>query len=89
VRAGLPLLPHEPRDRLAALARRCEASGCDHLWLADERCFREAYASLTVAAAATSRVTLGPCVTDPCSRHTIRRFGEEVLPRAQKALGTR
>jgi 5,10-methylenetetrahydromethanopterin reductase len=51
------------------LARLVEAAGYDHLWLADERFFREVYASLTLCAVHTQRVALGPCVTDPYSRH--------------------
>jgi 5,10-methylenetetrahydromethanopterin reductase len=51
---------------MAALA---EGAGYDHFWLADERFFREVYASLTVVALHTSRITVGTCVTDPYSRH--------------------
>src|SRR2546425_10316476 len=46
-----------------------EATGYDDLWLADERFFREAYACLTLCALRTRRVRLGPCVTDPYTRH--------------------
>ena len=69
MRAGLLLLPHDPPDRFAEVARLAEGAGYDHLWLADERFFREVYASLTVAALHTSRITVGTCVTDPYSRH--------------------
>ncbi len=66
---GLLLLPRYPAAELCALAKRAEALGYDDLWLADERFFREVYASLTLAALNTTRVRLGPCVTDPYSRH--------------------
>jgi 5,10-methylenetetrahydromethanopterin reductase len=69
VRAGLLLLAHDPPDRLAEVARLAESAGYDHLWLADERFFRDVYASLTMAALHTSRITVGTCVTDPYSRH--------------------
>src|SRR5256712_4102843 len=46
-----------------------EATGYDDFWLADERFFREVYASLTLCALRTRRMRLGPCVTDPYSRH--------------------
>jgi 5,10-methylenetetrahydromethanopterin reductase len=69
LRTGLLVLPSRPVAELAALAARAEALGYDDVWLADERFFREVYASLTVLAQATSRVRLGPCVTDPYSRH--------------------
>ena len=66
---GLLMLPSLSPDRLAATARLAERTGYDYLWLADERFFREVYASLTHAAHVTERIRLGPCVTDPYSRH--------------------
>jgi 5,10-methylenetetrahydromethanopterin reductase len=69
MKAGVLLLPHEPVARLAETARLAEASGYEHFWLADERFHREVYASLAVSASLTSRISLGPCVTDPYSRH--------------------
>ena len=65
---GLLLLPMAS-DRLVALARQAERLGYDDLWLADERFFPEVYASLTLCALRTERLRLGPCVTDPYSRH--------------------
>ena len=44
---------------------RAEALGYDDFWLADERFFREVYTILGLAAARTSRLRLGPGVTDP------------------------
>jgi 5,10-methylenetetrahydromethanopterin reductase len=69
VKAGLLLLPHDPPARLVETAKLAEATGYDHLWLADERFFREVYASLALVAHHTVRITLGTCVTDPYSRH--------------------
>jgi 5,10-methylenetetrahydromethanopterin reductase len=69
LRTGLLILPSRPARALAELAARAEALGYDDVWLADERFFREVYAVLALAAAATTRVRLGPCVTDPYSRH--------------------
>lgn len=69
MKGGLLLLPHDPPAHLIELARLAEGSGYDHLWLADERFFREVYASLTACALHTERLELGPCVTDPYSRH--------------------
>ena len=66
---GLLLLPSHPSARLTDLAVLAERSGYDYLWLADERFFREVYASLTLCALRTQRIKLGPCVTDPYSRH--------------------
>ncbi len=69
LRTGLLLLPSHSPERLASLARMAEAVGYDDLWLADERFFREVYASLTLCALSTTHIRLGPCVTDPYSRH--------------------
>jgi len=66
---GLLLLPSRPARELAATAGRAEELGYDALWLADERFFREVYACLTLCALHTTRIRLGPCVTDPYSRH--------------------
>jgi 5,10-methylenetetrahydromethanopterin reductase len=51
------------------MAAGAEALGYDDFWLADERFFREVYSILALAAARTTRIRLGPCVTDPYSRH--------------------
>jgi 5,10-methylenetetrahydromethanopterin reductase len=69
VKAGLLLLPHDSPGRLAEVAKRAEATGYDHFWLADERFFRDVYGSLALVAHHTSRITVGTCVTDPYSRH--------------------
>jgi 5,10-methylenetetrahydromethanopterin reductase len=69
LRTGLLMLPSRPVPEMAALAARAEALGYDDVWLADERFFREVYATLSAFAQSTRRVRLGPCVTDPYSRH--------------------
>src|SRR5262245_55350361 len=69
LRTGLLILPaHEPA-RLADLAALAEDTGYDDFCLADERFFREVYACLALCAVRTRRIRLGPCVTDPYSRH--------------------
>ncbi|HWO05911.1 MAG TPA: LLM class flavin-dependent oxidoreductase, partial [Methylomirabilota bacterium] len=57
---GLLLLPSHPAARLAEIAQLAERTGYDYLWLADERFFREVYASLTLCALRTQRINLGP-----------------------------
>lgn len=52
--------------RLAVLA---EAEGYDHAWFADERFYHEPYGPLALMARETRRIRLGPCVTDPYTRH--------------------
>ena len=69
MKAGALLLQHDAPSRLVERAQLVETAGYDHLWLADERFFREVHASLTLCALNTRRVTLGPCDTDPYSRH--------------------
>jgi 5,10-methylenetetrahydromethanopterin reductase len=66
---GVLLLPTHAPNRLVDLAQLAERMGYDFVWLADERFFREVYASLTLCALRTDRIKLGPCVTDPYSRH--------------------
>ena len=66
---GLLVLPAVSANRLADIAKLAERTGYDYFWLADERFFREVYASLTHVAHVTERIKLGPCVTDPYSRH--------------------
>ena len=69
LRTGLLMLPSRPVSEMAALAARAESLGYDDVWVADERFFREVYATLSAFAQSTRRVRLGPCVTDPYSRH--------------------
>ena len=65
----LLLLGDVPVPWLIEGAKLAEANGYAVVWLADERFYREVYTSLGQIAAHTSRVLLGPCVTDPYSRH--------------------
>jgi 5,10-methylenetetrahydromethanopterin reductase len=65
----LLLLGDAPVTRLIERAKLAEASGFAAVWLADERFYREVYSCLSQLAAHTSTVLLGPCVTDPYSRH--------------------
>jgi 5,10-methylenetetrahydromethanopterin reductase len=69
MKTGLLVLGRYPMERLARLAQLAEWAGYDYLWHADERFFREVYASLTFCALQTMRIRLGTCVTDPYSRH--------------------
>src|SRR5262245_34005133 len=62
----MPAAPPAESARVAALA---EAVGFDAVWVPDERFYRDCYVTLAAVAQATRRVRLGPCVTDPYSRH--------------------
>jgi 5,10-methylenetetrahydromethanopterin reductase len=66
---GIGLLADRALPDLVRAAQEAEAGGCDGVWVPDERFFRDAYAALAAVASATHRVRLGPCVTDPFSRH--------------------
>jgi 5,10-methylenetetrahydromethanopterin reductase len=66
---GCLLLGKYHTRALHELAANVERWGYDVLWLADERFFRDVYASLALCAMATHRIQLGTCVTDPYSRH--------------------
>jgi len=65
----LLLLGDAPVAQLIERARLAEANGYSAVWVADERFYREVYSCLGQLAAHTSRVLLGPCVTDPFARH--------------------
>jgi 5,10-methylenetetrahydromethanopterin reductase len=70
-RFGIVLLP-ESLDGFGALCREAEATGFAWVGVADSQSgFRELYVALTVAALNTSRVWLGPLVTNPLTRHLV------------------
>jgi 5,10-methylenetetrahydromethanopterin reductase len=69
MRIGLLMLGDAPMPTMVERVRLAEAVGYDTVWLADERFYREVYSCLAHFAAHTSKVLLGPCVTDPFSRH--------------------
>lgn len=69
MRIGLLMLGDAPVQVMVERARVAEAVGYDTVWVADERFYREVYSCLTQIAGQTSKVLLGPCVTDPYSRH--------------------
>ena len=55
---------------IEALAQRCEALGYDGLTLTDSQNLApDTYVSMTLAARATSKLLLGPGVTNPLTRH--------------------
>ncbi len=68
-RFGVGLVGDQPADRLASLAREIEDLGFDDIWIADERFFRDPYASIAWVASVTRRVSIGTLVTDPYTRH--------------------
>jgi len=70
-RFGIVLLP-ETLAGFGALCRDVEDNGFDWLGVADSQSvFRELYVSLTVAALNTTRIRVGPLVTNPLTRHPV------------------
>jgi 5,10-methylenetetrahydromethanopterin reductase len=69
VSLGLLMLGRRPAARVVELARSAEGSGFGYFWIPDERFFREAYGLCAAVALSTERLRIGPCVTDPYSRH--------------------
>jgi 5,10-methylenetetrahydromethanopterin reductase len=70
-RFGVVLLPESLSD-FGALCREAEDNGFDLLGVADSQSvFRELYVALTLAALNTSRIRLGPLVTNPLTRHLV------------------
>ena len=63
----LLMLGNVPIAQMVERAKLAEANGYDTLWVADERFYREVYATLAILAQHTTRVHLGTCVTDPFS----------------------
>ena len=70
-RFGIVFLPESLAD-FGALCRDAEANGFDWLGVADSQSvFHELYVALTLAALQTSRIRLGPLVTNPQTRHLV------------------
>lgn len=66
---GLLLNAEYSMSRLAELGELSESLGYDILWYTDLRLSTDCYLGLSVLAAHTKRVRLGPCVNDPYTRH--------------------
>ena len=66
---GIAMLPPAP-DTYAHWCRLSEEAGFDVIWVPDSQSlYRELYVSCAICAANTSRVLLGPNVTNPLTRH--------------------
>lgn len=67
---GLRLPACAPLAELAAAVERAEQGGFDYAWIPDTQLLeREVWAVLGAAAPRTSRIILGPNVTNPLTRH--------------------
>lgn len=62
--------PREPLLRFSEVTMRAEELGFDMAWVADSQLImKDAPAALSIAAAQTERIKLGPGVTNPVTRH--------------------
>src|ERR671934_1506839 len=66
---GVCFAPDPPPGRWAELAQLAERSGFETAWLFDSHVlWQDVYPIFTLIAAATSRIHIGPCVTNPATR---------------------
>ena len=66
---GFTLKPDHSLERVVALAERAENCGFSHGWVFDSHVlWKEPYPLLTLMGAATQRLRLGTCVTNPATR---------------------
>jgi 5,10-methylenetetrahydromethanopterin reductase len=61
---------YQPAE-LIAIAKQVEDLKFIHFWYPDEKFFKDCYIGLCLVAQNTRNISLGPCVTDPYSRHPI------------------
>lgn len=66
---GLLLLGNRAVTEMAGAAVEAERDGFGSVWVADERFFRDCWATLAHLASRTHSIGLGVCVTDPFVRH--------------------
>jgi len=69
VQLGLLFLGSRPVSRVIDVARLAEERGFDIFWVPDERFFRDVSSLCAAVAGATREIRIGPCVTDPYTRH--------------------
>jgi probable F420-dependent oxidoreductase len=66
---GACLMADPPVSRLVDLAKLAEDNGFDYVWMWDSHVlWEDVYPIFTLMATATSRVKIGPCVTNPITR---------------------
>lgn len=70
MRFGVGIFPAGPSKETIRLARAADEVGYDSVWLGDSHLiWRELYVLLGALALSTSKVKLGPCVTNPFTRN--------------------
>jgi 5,10-methylenetetrahydromethanopterin reductase len=66
---GVAIFPQYPPAEFTRACALVEELGFEHLWIPDERFFRDLGVEMAVAASVTKRITIGSAVTDPYIRH--------------------
>lgn len=70
MRFGVGLFPSGPAEETIRWARAADNAGYDSVWVGDSHLiWRELYVLLGAIAVTSSKVKLGPCVTNPFTRH--------------------
>jgi probable F420-dependent oxidoreductase len=66
---GITIKPDLSVDRIIGLIRQAEGAGFEYAWMFDSHViWKECFPLMTLAAANTRRIHLGPCVTSPVVR---------------------
>jgi probable F420-dependent oxidoreductase len=66
---GVTFMADPPVSRVVQLTKLAEDSGFDYAWIWDSHVlWQEVYPIFALQAAATSKIRLGPCVTNPATR---------------------
>ena len=67
---GVGMAPVEPLDKIVSVAKMAEELGFEYFVYADQRFAgeKDVFVTLAADAIATSRIQIGPCVSDPYSR---------------------
>ncbi|MDR1722126.1 MAG: 5,10-methylenetetrahydromethanopterin reductase [Methanobrevibacter sp.] len=65
---GIEFVPNEPLDKIAKLVKLAEDVGFEYAWITDHYNNKNVYEALTLIAAETSTIKLGPGVTNPYVR---------------------
>lgn len=68
---GALISPKYKPSELIKIVRHLEKLNFSSFWYPDEKFFRDCYIGLSLAALNSTYIRLGPCVTDPFSRHPI------------------
>src|SRR6058998_3356819 len=71
MRVGVVLDGRRTASQVAELARLAEARGFSHVWLSGGARTKDHFVRLALAAAATSRIRLGPVALSPFEMHPV------------------